>query len=202
MTVSSSDPLPGRVRARVVAYAADALAALSPDQVPGPLKRAASFAPQRRARVAGEQILEQLIVDETFRERLGVQAKVRQSDAGDRLAEGAATVETAALAFLLRGEGWEALIATVAAEEQELADSAERSNDEVDSLRGQLAAALAEQSAIRQSAKADLAAAKAENTDLRRKVGEARSQARNARTEADRLAQEVSERSTRADAEH
>src|SRR4051794_5662941 len=115
MTVSSSDPLPGRVRARVVAYAADALAALPPDQVPGPLKRAASFAPQRRARIAGEQILEQLVVDDTFRERLGVQAKVRQAAVGDRLADGAATIETAALAYLVRGDGWEALIATVTA---------------------------------------------------------------------------------------
>src|SRR4051794_23379526 len=65
------DALPERVRARLIAYAADALGALPADNVPGPLKRAAQFSPQRRARVAGEQILDQLSSDEVFRERVG-----------------------------------------------------------------------------------------------------------------------------------
>jgi predicted RNA-binding protein with PIN domain len=197
----ASESLPARVRARVVAYAADALASLPPEHVPGALKRAASFAPQRRARIAGEQIFEKVAVDDSFREHIAVQAKARQIEVADRLAEGAATVETAALAYLVRDDGWEALVATVAAEEQSSGNDGAQPGHELEALRGQLAAALTEQSAIRQAAKADLATARAEITHLRRKVGEARSQARNARSEAERLANDVADRSTHADSE-
>jgi hypothetical protein len=54
--------------------------------VPGPLKRAASFTPQRRARIAGRQILNRLVADEEFRKRIGVRANARQSGIAERLA--------------------------------------------------------------------------------------------------------------------
>lgn len=194
------DALPGRVRARVIAYAADALAALPADHVPGPLKRAALFTPQRRARIAGEQIIDQITADDAFRERLGVQVRARQSEVAAALADGTATVETAALAFLVRPDGWQDLLRAVAAESGQL-DDAGRREAELQSLRLKLDAALGEQASLKRAAKEDLAAAKAEIADLRRKLGDARSQARAAQGDADRVTTESADRVVRLEAE-
>lgn len=197
---AAPDALPERVRARVIAYAADALGGLAPDHVPGPLKKAASFAPARRARTAGQQILDQLLGDDTFRERIGVQAQARRADVFTALSEGAATSDTAALAFLVRPEGWEAVIAAAA---ENHAPSAETTPEEseVSSLRRRLEAALAEQTEIKRAGKAEAAAAKTEVADLRRKLGEARKQARAARAEAEGSTAGAAELTTRLEAD-
>jgi predicted RNA-binding protein with PIN domain len=186
---ASPDALPERVRARVISYAADALGALPADHVPGPLKRAAQFTPQRRARIAGQQILDQLTADETFRERMAVQVKARRPDVAAELAEGAATVETAALAFLVRSDGWQAIVATVAAEASALG-RADRGDEELLALRARLDAALGEQAAVKRAAKEELAVAKAEIADLRRRLGDARARMRATSNEADRVTAE------------
>lgn len=193
--MTSPVALPERVRARVLSYAADALGALPAEQVPGPLKRAASFTPQRRARVAGSQILEAL-ADDGFRERIGVQARARQGDVAAQLDDGAASVDTAALAFLLRPEGWQDLVAEV--EAQLAADEARSGADaeELVSLRRRLDAALGEQAALKQAAKADAAAAKAEIADLRRKLGEARSRTRAVEADLERASAAATERTS------
>ena len=49
-------PLSGAVRARVVGLAADALGRMDAQQLPASLRRVASFAPTRRARLAATQI--------------------------------------------------------------------------------------------------------------------------------------------------
>jgi predicted RNA-binding protein with PIN domain len=199
---ATPDALPERVRARVISYAADALGALPADHVPGPLKRAAQFTPQRRARIAGQQIIDQLATDDVFRERMGVQVAARQSEVSARLAEGVATVETAALAFLVRPEGWQEVVAAVAEQGSGSGDrSGDRHADELVVLRGRLDAALAEQAALRRAAKEDLAAAKAEIAELRRKLGDTRGQLRAARTEAERLAAEGADTVARLQAE-
>lgn len=192
--------LPERVRARVVAYAADALGALPAEHVPGPLKRAAMFTPQRRARIAGQQILDQLEADETLRERLGVQAKTRQAEVAAQLAEGVETVDTAALAFLVRSEGWDDLVAAVAEAEREPAATSASASGEVESLRRRLDAALADQAATRRAAKEDLAAAKAEIADLRRKLGDTRTKLRASQAEVERAAAEAAERTAALEA--
>jgi predicted RNA-binding protein with PIN domain len=191
------DALPERVRARVISYAADALGALPADHVPGPLKRAAAFTPQRRARIAGQQILDQLATDDDFRERVALQAKARQRDVAAALAEGATTPDTAALAYLLGEPGWELVVA--AAEAARTGD-ADASGDETEALRAKLEAALTEQVAIRRAAKADLASAKEEIADLRRKLGEARKAVRTARAEAERTSAEAAERTVSLEA--
>jgi predicted RNA-binding protein with PIN domain len=198
---ASPDALPERVRARVIGYAADALGALPADHVPGPLKRAALFTPQRRARIAGQQILDQLLEDATFRERIGVQAKARQSDVAAQLADGTVNVDTAALAYLVRPDGWEDVLASIATEDAGPVDRGERVTDEVRSLRRRLDAVLGEQATIKRAAKEDLAAAKGEITDLRRKLGDARNQARIAKAEVDRLTVESADRVARLEAD-
>jgi predicted RNA-binding protein with PIN domain len=195
---TTPDALPERVRARVISYAADALGALPADHVPGPLKRAALFTPQRRARIAGTQILDQLATDDAFRDRVGVQVTARRPEVAAELAGGARTVATAAFAFLVRPDGWRDVVAAVAA--QPVA-AAGRADAELEALRRRLDAALEEQAALKRAAKEDLAALKAEVADLRRKLGEARAQARTARSEGERLAEESAARVARLEAD-
>jgi len=186
--------LPERIRARVVAYAADALGALPADHVPGPLKRAAAFTPQRRARIAGQQILELLDADETFRDRIGVQASARQGEVAAQLAEGVATVDTAALAYLVRPDGWEELLAVTAEAEPAQPQVAAEGAVEADPLRRRLEAAQDELARLKRSAKDDLAEAKAEIADLRRKLGDTRSRVRAAQQELERVSEDAAER--------
>ncbi len=194
---SSPEALPERVRARVISFAADALGVMPADQLPGPLKRAARFTPQRRARFAGQQILDELAADDTFRERIGVQAKARQRDAAAELAEGTATVDAAALAFLVQPEGWHGVVEQAATLDVPDVDAPHHLQGEVDALRRRLDEAVAEQTAIRRSAKEDLKAAKAEVADLRRKLGDARAQTRAARVEAEQAAADSAARVAR-----
>ena len=70
----SPGALPERVRARVIVIASEALGLLPAEHVPGPLKPAAGFTAQRRARLAGEQVLARVQTDEVFLERFAFQA--------------------------------------------------------------------------------------------------------------------------------
>jgi predicted RNA-binding protein with PIN domain len=199
---ATPEALPERVRARVIAYAAEALGALPAEHVPGSLRRAAAFTPQRRARIAGQQILDQLQADDIFRERLGVQVRARQPAVAEQLGEGVASADTAALAFLVRPEGWESLVATVAATETEQASvEPGRAATEVESLRRRLRSATDDAAAIKRAAKEELAAAKAEVAELRRKLGESRSRARATQDELERVSSESRDRITRLEAE-
>jgi predicted RNA-binding protein with PIN domain len=200
MTVSP-DALPEQVRARVIAYAADALGVLPPDQVPAPLKRAAAFTPQRRARLAGQQVLDLLIADDSFRERLAVQARARQGEAAAQLAAGETSVAAAALAYLTRPEGWEQLVAATSDRPDEGSGPRPGTEQELVSLRHRLDAALEEQARLKRAAKDGVAAVKADNTELRRKLGESRARARDARADVDRISSETSERVSRLEAE-
>ena len=76
-------PLPDRVRTRVVGLAADALGRMAVEVVPPSLVRVATFAPQRRARLAASQIASVLAADEGFRDR--VAADVRDHGIGTRI---------------------------------------------------------------------------------------------------------------------
>jgi predicted RNA-binding protein with PIN domain len=198
---TSPEALPERVRARVITFAADALGVLPPDHVPGPLKRAARFTPQRRARFAGQQILEELAADHDFRERIAVQARARQRDAAAQMSEGVTTVDAAALAYLVRAEGWSDLLDAVVTQESRVTEAPDRVQAETEALRARLDAAVAEQAAIRRAAKEDLKDAKAEIAELRRKLGDARAQARTARAEVEQVIADSAERAARLEAE-
>lgn len=178
MTGPALAELPEPVRLRVVAQVADVL----PDvpQLPPGVRRVASFAPARRARLGATAIADAL-GDEEFRERAGVQVAARPEPA----AEDDAAV--AARAWVTRPEGWAEVVAARAARLAAVAPPDQRDR-ELERLRARVAET---EEAVR-----DLKAGqreledkhKAEHSGLRRKLGEARA--------AEREAQEVARRAT------
>ncbi len=190
MTAVSRPPLtlgglPGAVRTRVVALAADVL----PDVVrlPPALRRVAGFAPQRRARLGGSAIAAALEADDEFRERVGTQVAARTSyDAAALSAlgsgdEGIDPAEVAAAAWLVRPEGWEEVLHAVADRLRERPDAVEREAAEVTRLRDKLADAEQAVRDLRARNRAQVDEYKAENASLRRKLGESRAAERAAR---------------------
>lgn len=173
--------LPDAVRSRIIALAAEALGRLAVDQLPPALKRVASFAPSRRARLAGTQIAAVLETDEDFRERIGVQVRIEVTEIAGALDEGsrpaaADPAEVAAVAYLLRPLGWEAMVAEAAevliAERDSLA--AQHVTHQIERLRGQLLAAQEELRSAREAHREELSRLKAQNATLRHKFGDAR----------------------------
>jgi predicted RNA-binding protein with PIN domain len=175
------DPLPDVVRTRVIALAADALGSMPVDQLPPSLKRVASFAPGRRAKLAGTQIAGVLETDEVFRGRLAVQVRARVPELAQALDDGAAPpaadpVELAAVAYLLQPEGWEKVVgraADVADAERHVAANREVTQ-QVERLRKQLDDAVGELRETRERNRQHIADLKAENTELRHKLGDTR----------------------------
>jgi predicted RNA-binding protein with PIN domain/phage shock protein A len=166
------------------------------EQLPASLKRVASFAPGRRAKLAGTQIAGVLETDETFRNRLAVQVRARVAELAQALEEGttpaaADPVELAAVAYLLRPEGWESVVeraSGVADAERHVAASREVTH-QVERLRKQLDDALTELRETKERNKQQVAALKAENSELRHKLGDARTKLKSAE-EAARATQE------------
>jgi predicted RNA-binding protein with PIN domain len=183
--------LPEPVRLRALSLSADAMGDIPADQLPASLRRVASFAPARRARVAATQIAAALENDEAFRERVATQVRVVVPDIAQALDEqapppAAHPVEVAAVAYLLRSPQWTELVEAAreaGADAPEPADQSatvERLQQKLRDARGQLRAAQAK-------AKDQVAEIKRENADLRRRLAEARQQltaADNARREA------------------
>jgi predicted RNA-binding protein with PIN domain len=202
-------PLPEVVRLRVVALAADALGSMPVDQLPAPLKRVASFAPGRRAKLAGTQIAGVLETDETFRDRLAIQVRARVPELAQALEEGttpaaADPVELAAVAYLLRPEDWVGVVeraAGVADAERHLAVTRDVSQ-QVERLRRQLDDAHAELRETRDRNRQQVAALKAENSELRHKLGDTRARLKSAeeaaRTTESRAEEAVTQATTAA----
>jgi predicted RNA-binding protein with PIN domain len=180
-------PLPEAVRVRVVALAADALGSMPADQLPASLKRVATFAPGRRAKLAGTQIAGVLETDETFRDRLAVQVRARVPDLAQALEEGTTPAaadpgELAAVAYLLRPDGWVDVVeraAGVADAERTVAVTREVSQ-QVERLRRQLDEAHAELRETRERNRVQVASLKAENSELRHKLGDTRARLKSA----------------------
>jgi YacP-like NYN domain-containing protein len=171
--------LPEPVRVRIVALTADAL----PDvpRLPPSVRRVATFAPARRARLGGTAIAEAL-ADDDFRSRVGVQVAARPVPGPDPATE-------AALAWLTRPDGWEAAFDDVVRRVADRPDPAEgRADREVERLRGRLADAEQATRELRAAHRAALDEVKAENATLRRKLGETRASERDARAAADEAA--------------
>lgn len=184
-------PLSGVVRARVVGLAADALGRMDTQQLPASLRRVASFAPARRARLAATQIAGVLAEDDGFRERVAVQVRAEVPDLVCALeGDGGAPVDPvdrAALAYLLRPEGWARIVEAgneateeLAADDGGLAARAQRLSRQVHAAAEQLKEA-------RRRHRDQLTELKAQNADLRLKLGQARARARSAEAETERV---------------
>ena len=193
MSAVAHDPvlgdLPDAVRHREVALTADVLPQVA--TLPAPLKRAAGFAPARRARLGGPAILEALTDDAELVSRVGLQVEAR----GDLGVGGSDDVSAAAGAWMTRPEGWQD---TVRDAVRRLADAAAPRPDPavVSRLQDKLAAAEQAVRETRARLKSQLDELKADNTALRRRLGEARAAQRTA--EADvaqaRAAAELAEK--------
>ena len=190
--------LPEAVRARVVGLAAEALGKMAAEHLPASLKRVATFAPARRARLAGSQIAGVLESDPQFRERLAVQVQASAGELGTALLAGrppvaADPVEAAATAYLLRSPGWVEVV-TAAADslraERELAES-RRVDEHVERLQHRVVELEAELEEQRARHKQQVDRVKGEYTELRTRLGEARARARELESSARRALQEA-----------
>lgn len=167
------DRLPAAVRGRVIALAAQVLPEVP--TMPPTLRKVASFAPSRRARLAAAPLTAALTGDPDFRRQVAVLSEtVIAADAPD--------VEIAAVVWL-RGE-----------DEATLRELVERSTDtrtpdpqataEMAQLRDRVELLQREARTVRDGHRDELAALKQANADLRRKLGDARATARRDRERA------------------
>ena len=163
--------LPEVVRARVVALTADALPAVV--RVPASLRRVAAFAPGRRARLGATAIVEALQGDEEFRERVGTQVGARQGPAADVLG-GAPPAEVAAVAWLTRPEGWQAVLADAVEDLEDVPAVVVRENAELARLREKVRESEQAVRDLRADHRAEVERYRTENSSLRRKLGVAR----------------------------
>jgi predicted RNA-binding protein with PIN domain len=173
--------LPREVRARVVALAADRLSALTDDQVPASVRPFRRFAPRRRAQAAAVPLAAALEQDAAFRQLVSesvpepLAAAVRTGSA----LPAAPPEEVACAAYLLRPEGWEAVVEAVAVElaERERLAAGAATVDEVRRLTEQLTALRTSGRAEAERLTAERDAARAEAAAAVRRAREAGSRA-------------------------
>jgi predicted RNA-binding protein with PIN domain len=126
-------PLPDGVRRRVVQIVSDGFGGLTVAELPSQLRQYARFAPNRRAKFAGNAMAAALETDPLFRQRIGEKLREAQPELSGALDSGspppaADPLDVAAAAYVLRPTGWVKLV-TAAGEEAQRAD-AERADEE------------------------------------------------------------------------
>ncbi len=191
--------LPPRLRGRVIALAAQGLSRVPMAHVPPSLRKSATFAPAKRAKLVGGQIAAALDDDEVFREHLATQVRAVVPTAVESLESGTPPIaletlaETGAVAFLVRTEGWESVVQrAIGAEEDRRGARGGDPTVTVDKLQADLTAARGETRAVRDKLRAQVDELKAENATLRQSLGQTRQQLRRAE-DAAALADEVVE---------
>ena len=193
--VADTPLLPEPVRQRVLALAAQALGAMPANDIPAPLRRFATFAPARRAKLSASVLGPTLETDDHFRKLIAFEVRQLQPELGDAVADrlpvpAADPVEVAALAYLLRPDGWEDVVTSVA---EAMAASTPASDEgQVQRLAEQLEQARTETRQVREKFRAQVADLKSENTTLRRKLNETRLRIGAAEDEAARRTEEAS----------
>ncbi|MEV5935383.1 NYN domain-containing protein [Streptomyces sp. NPDC093250] len=175
-------PLPDGVRRRVVQIVADGFGGLTVAELPAQLRQYARFAPNRRAKFAGNAMAAALETDPLFRQRIGEKLREAQPELTGALDSGspppaADPLDVAAAAYVLRPAGWVKLV-TAAGEEAQRAH-AERADEEtraeLERLRDELARARENTRSETERLRAELEAAKKESESLHRKLRSAHS---------------------------
>lgn len=170
-------PLPDGVRRRVVHIVSDGFGGLTVGELPAQLRQYARFAPNRRAKFAGNAMAAALETDPLFRQRIGEKFREAQPELAGALDSGspppaADPLDVAAAAYVLRPAGWVKLV-TAAGEEAQRAD-AERADEEnraeLERLREELAAARGQTRADTERLRRELESAKKEAESLHRKL--------------------------------
>lgn len=182
-------PLPPGVRKKVVSLAARALSAMPPEQIPPALRRAANFAPARRARLAGAQLAAAVESDENFRSHLAVQVRALVPQLVNAVEDGTSitpdrAVEVAAVAYLVRPPGWERVLDSINDAEPAGGSSSDELSQTVQRLTAALLGARGEVKVVRERLRGQLDEMKADNAQLRRSLGAVRQQLRSAETAA------------------
>jgi len=173
---SAATTLPEPVRQRVLNLAAQALGQLPATDIPLPLRRFASFAPGKRAKLSASVLGPILETDGHFRKLVAFEVRREHPELGDAVADGLAVpaaepAEVAALAYLLRPDDWEQRIADAA---QVPPEKPSVDEDVVSRLQDQLDQARTETRQVRERLREQVTELKAENVTLRRKLNEAR----------------------------
>jgi predicted RNA-binding protein with PIN domain len=194
--------LPEPVRQRVLTLAAQALGQLPATDIPAPLRRFASFAPGKRAKLSASVLGPVLETDEHFRRQVAFEVRRVHPELGDAVAEGVAVpaaepTEVAALAYLLRPDGWEQRIADAA---QVVPPAPPADDDAVNRLADQLDQARTETRQVRERLREQVAELKAENVTLRRKLNDARQRISGLQTDLERRTAEAGSADERVDA--
>jgi len=175
--------LPDAVRQRLIAMTLDVLDSLGDERLPASVRPVMRFAPQRRARLAAGPIASALH-DDDFRARVAAQVRPGHGDVVAALERGEPVavdpVEVAAVAYLLRPEGWRQTLEQAVSRIDEEARAAAPDPDEVDRLRQQVEDARTELADVRSRLRDQVSQLKADNTDLRRKLGAERTRSRQA----------------------
>ncbi|ALV36189.1 NYN domain-containing protein [Streptomyces sp. CdTB01] len=170
-------PLPDGVRRRVVQIVSDGFGSLTVAELPAQLRQYARFAPNRRAKFAGNAMAAALETEPLFRQRIGEKLREAQPELAGALDSGspppaADPLDVAAAAYVLRPAGWVKLV-TAAGEEAQRADAEradEESRAELERLREELAAARDQTRAETERLRLDLESAKKEAESLHRKL--------------------------------
>lgn len=184
------DQLPADVRAKMIAIASLGLGRMATTQVPAALRRSVSFAPARRAKLVGSQIAVAVELDDDFRAHLATQVRALVPDTVANLEAGSigadsSLVEAAAVAFIVRTDGWVDVVRSAAAAAPERRTERSDLADTVDRLTVALAEAQDDVRQKRARLRGQLVGVKAENADLRRAVGHTRAQLKEAVSRAD-----------------
>ncbi|MFD5847663.1 NYN domain-containing protein [Streptomyces chartreusis] len=170
-------PLPDGVRRKVVQIVSDGFGGLTVGELPAQLRQYARFAPNRRAKFAGNAMAAALETDPLFRQRIGEKLREAQPELTGALDSGSAPpaadpLDVAAAAYVLRPTGWVKLV-TAAGEEAQRAD-AERADEEtraeLDRLREELAHAREHTRDEAERLRTELDTAKKEAESLHRKL--------------------------------
>ncbi|MFJ6082088.1 NYN domain-containing protein [Streptomyces sp. NPDC092369] len=170
-------PLPDGVRRRVVQIVSDGFGGLTVAELPAQLRQYARFAPNRRAKFAGNAMAAALETDPLFRQRIGEKLREAQAELAGALDSGspppaADPLDVAAAAYVLRPTGWVKLV-TAAGEEAQRADAEradEESRAELERLREELAQAREATRTDTERLRADLEVARKEAESLHRKL--------------------------------
>ncbi|MEU6536003.1 NYN domain-containing protein [Streptomyces sp. NPDC047000] len=175
-------PLPDGVRRRVVQIVSDGFGGLTVAELPAQLRQYARFAPNRRAKFAGNAMAAALETDPLFRQRIGEKLREAQPELCGALDSGAAPpaadpLDVAAAAYVLRPADWAKLV-TAAGEEAQRADAeraGEESRAELERLREELERARELTRSETERLRTELDAARKETDVLHRKLRAAHS---------------------------
>lgn len=183
---AAGEGLPPRLRQRVTAVASQGLSQMAAAHIPVVLRKSANFAPTKRAKLVGPQIAALVDADEEFRSHLATQVRALHPGVVQDL-EGGGTwaddeegrITAAAVAYLVRPEGWsEVVTATAQAESRRPGGPSRDLAAKAAKLRAELDASREETASVRGRLRSQLDEVKAQNAALRRTLAQTRQQLR------------------------